>query len=50
MAGLTPFARLGGDAPIALFMLALLLGVLIEGNTQAIGACLGKARRCEGKP
>ncbi|WP_374087556.1 apolipoprotein N-acyltransferase [Methylomicrobium lacus] len=50
MAGLTPFARLGGDAPIVLFMLALLLMILIEGNTQVIGACLGKARRCEGKP
>jgi len=50
MAGLTPYARLGGDAPIVLFMLALLLMILIDGNTQAIGACLGKARRCEGKP
>ncbi|MEC4747748.1 apolipoprotein N-acyltransferase [Methylomicrobium sp. Wu6] len=44
MAGLTPYARIGGDTPIVIFMLALLLIVMIQGNAQTVRECFFKSR------
>ncbi len=44
MAGLTPYARIG-DKPVVIFLLAVLLMVLLQGNAQAIRAFIFRVRQ-----